>query len=241
MKHRKLLLLVLPLLAFGASPAFEVASVKPNPAGGNRVEVTPGRLTITSATLATCIRWAYGVQDEQVAGANAAISDQLDSDRYDIVAKSSGLVPEDQLRLMLQTLLADRFKLAFHKQAKETRGYSLVVDKGGSKFHESQGDGESKQEAKSKLTRRWTWTTMTQFAGVLSEAMEMPVVDQTGLRAKYDFSLDLTPYLPPAGERPDIPAMMLSAIREQLGLRLESRRATIDVMIVDHLEKPSEN
>jgi len=225
----------------GATPAFEVASVRPNPAGGNRIEVTPGGLTITSATLATCIKWAYGVQDRQVSGASSAVSGLLGSERYDIVAKSAGPVPDGQLRRMLQTLLAERFQLAFHKQTKEMQVYGLLVEKNGPKFRESQGDGDSKQQAKSKLIRQWTWTTMTQFADVLSDAMETPVLDRTGLSAKYDFSLDLTPYLPTAGERPDIAAMMVTAIREQLGLKMESRRAPVDVIIVDHLEKPSAN
>jgi uncharacterized protein (TIGR03435 family) len=158
------------------APAFEVASVKPNNAGGNRIGVVaPGRLSITSATLATCIKWAFGVQDPQFAGANAAVSQRLTSERYDIVAKSADVVPESQLKLMLQTLLAERFQLVFHKQTKETQVFALVVDKSGPKFHESPGDGESHQQAKSKLARQWTWTTMPQFADLLSEAMQAPV------------------------------------------------------------------
>ena len=247
MKNYTPVVLALSVLALPASvftqtaPAFEVASVKPNPGGGNRIDVTPGRLTVTSATLATCIKWAYGVRDSQISGGNSAVSDLLGSERYDIVAKSAGLVADDQLKLMLQTLLAERFKLAFHKQTREAQVYALLVEKNGPKFHESQGDGESKQQVKSKLTRQWTSTRMTQLADVLSEAMETPVQDQTGLSAKYDFSLDLTPYLPTTGERPDIASMMVTAIREQLGLKLESRRAPIDAMVVDHLEKPSAN
>jgi uncharacterized protein (TIGR03435 family) len=224
-----------------ATPAFEVASVKPNSAGGNRVEVAPGRLTITSATLATCIKWAFGVQDRQFAGANAAISNLLTSERYDIVAKSAVVVPDSQLKLMLQTLLAERFQLAFHKQTKETQVFALLVDKSGPKFHESSGDGESQQQAKSRMTRQWKWTTMPQFTEILADAMQAPVQDQTGLSAKYDLALDLTPYLPPSDERPDIAAMMVTAIREQLGLKLESRRAPVEVMIIDRLEKPSAN
>jgi uncharacterized protein (TIGR03435 family) len=232
---------VLAQIPAAATPAFEVASVKPNPAGGNRIDVAPGRITITSATLATCIKWAWNVRDSQISGANSAVSDLLNSERYDIVAKSAELVPNDQLKLMLQSLLADRFRLTFHRQPREMQAYALLVEKNGPKFHESQGDGESKQQAKSKLTRQWTLTGMAQFADVLSEAMEAPVLDRTGLSARYDFNLDLTPYMPPAGERPDIAAMMVTAIREQLGLKLESRREAIDVMVIDRLEKPSAN
>jgi len=224
-----------------AAPAFDVASVKLNPAGGNRIEVTPGRLTITSATLATCIKWAYGVQDRQFSGANSGIVGLLTSERYDIVAKSAGLAPESQLKRMLQTLLAERFQLAFHQQTKEAQVFALLADKNGPKFHESQGEGESSQQAKSRLSRQWKWTSMTQFAESLSDAMQAPVLDQTGLAAKYDFALDLTPYMPSTDERPDIASMMVTAIREQLGLKLESRRAPVNVMIVDRLEKPSAN
>jgi uncharacterized protein (TIGR03435 family) len=238
-------LFVLPSYVAGqaatGSPAFEVASVKLNPAGGNRIEVAPGRLNVTSATLATCIKWAYGVQDSQISGANSAVSGLLRSERYDIVAKSQELAPDNQLRLMLQALLAERFGLRFHKQSKEAQVFALLVDKSGPKLVASEGDGDSQQQAKSRLIRQWKWTTMKELADTLSDAMETPVRDETGLPTKYDFSLNLTPYLPTNDERPDIAGMMVTAIREQLGLKLESRRAPVEVMVIDRLEKPSSN
>ena len=82
---------------------------------------------------------------------------------------------------------------------------------------------------------------MAQFADQLSEAMQAPVVDETGLVLKYDLALDLTPYLQKTGERPDIPLMMVTALKEQLGLRLASRRTPVDVLVIDHIEKPSTN
>ena len=221
-------------------PAFEAASIKPDDAGGNYIEAKPGYLNAHSATPATCIMWAYGVQSSQISGASPAVSSLLESARYTIVAKTAGPVPESQQRMMLQALLAERFKLAFHRQTREVRGFALVADKGGAKFHESDGDGESQQQAGSKLARRWTRTTMEQLANSLADAMQAPVEDQTGLRGKYDFALDLTPYLVP-GERPDIAAMMVSAVREQLGLKLESRRTEAEVLVIDHLEKPIGN
>jgi len=237
--------LVLPIAAIAqtapSAPAFEVASIRQNEAGGNIIEVTPGRLTITSATLATCIKWAYDVQDSQISGATSTVSDLLNGERYDIVAKSTEPIPDGQLKLMLQNLLAGRFKLALHKQSRDMRVYALVVAQNGPKLRESQGEGESKQQARSKLARQWTRTDMAQFAVEISGAMEAPVLDQTRLLAKYDFSLDLTPYLPTTGERPDIAGMMITAIQEQLGLKVESRRAAVDVLVIDHLEKPSEN
>jgi uncharacterized protein (TIGR03435 family) len=224
-----------------APPAFEAASIKPDDAGGNNIEVTRGSLSAHSATLATCIMWAYGVESSQVSGANSALSGLLQSDRYTILAKAAGPVPDSELRVMLQTLLAERFKLAFHRQSREIHVFALVAEKNGPKFNPSQGDGESKQQASSKLARRWTGTTMAQLASSLADAMQAPVLDQTGLSGKYDFSLDLTPYLPTTGERPDIGSMMVTAVREQLGLKLEPRRAATDVLVIDHLERPTAN
>ena len=220
---------------------FEVASVRAAARGGNRVEVRTAIVTATGATIAACIKWAFGVPDAGISGANSAIAGLLRSDRYDIVARAPGPVPESQLKLMLQALLADRFDLEFHRQSREVRVYALVVEKNGAKFKEAQGDGESRLEARSRLMRQWKWTTMKQFADSLADAMEAPVLDETGLPARYDLALDLTPYLPANGERPDIAAMMVTAIREQLGLRMEARRKPVDVMVIDRVSKPSAN
>jgi uncharacterized protein (TIGR03435 family) len=224
-----------------AAPAFEVASVKPDNVGGNYVDATPDTVRVHSARLETCIKWAYGLQSGQLSGAGSAISNLLTSDRYTITGKAGVPSPEGQLRIMLQTLLADRFKLVAHRESREMPVYALKLEKNGPKFHESVGDGDTNVQATSKLNRRWTGTKMTQFVDTLAEAMQAPVVDQTGLTGRYDFSLDLTPYLPPDGQRPDIGVMMLTALREQLGLKLESRRSTVDVLIVDHIEKPTAN
>jgi uncharacterized protein (TIGR03435 family) len=228
------LVLVLCTSTFAPSPQFEVASIKPSDTGGNYVEVTPAGLTVHSATLATCIKWAYGVQFSQISGADSP-------ERYDIVAKTAGPVPPDELKRMFQALLAERFKLALHRQSREMQIYALELEKSGPEFHESQGDGESQQQAKSKLNRQWKWSTMAQFADNLSDAMESKVIDQTELAGRYDFALDLTSYLPADRERPDLPSMMLTAIREQLGLKLSATRAPVEVLVIDHVEKPSPN
>jgi uncharacterized protein (TIGR03435 family) len=227
-----------------SAPAFEVATIKLGTAGGNFVEVTPGALVVHSGTLITCIMWAYDVQFRQVVGVDSTVSRLLDSQRYDIVAKPAGHASEAQLKLMLQTLLADRFKLSLHRESREMQTYAMVVAKNGVKFHESQGEGQSAQDAKSKLVRRWQFTTMAQFADNISGAMEAPISDQTGLSGKYDLALDLTPYMPTAPQpeqRPDIASMMVTAIQEQLGLKLEAKKMPREVLAVDHLEKPTEN
>jgi uncharacterized protein (TIGR03435 family) len=130
-----------------AAPAFEAASIKADDANGNYIEVRPGYRDAHSATPATCIMWAYGVQSSQVTGANSAVSGLLDSARYTIIAKAVGPASDSELRIMLQTLLAERFKLALHRQSREIRVFALVVEKNGPKFHPSRGDGESEQQA----------------------------------------------------------------------------------------------
>jgi len=225
------------------SPAFEAASIKAAQDGGNYVEVTPGTVIVHSATAATCITWAYSVQRSQLVGANAAIARMLDSDRYDVVAKASSRAPEADLRQMLQGLRAERFNLTMHHERRDMQTYALVVDSGGPKFRESASEGDSVERPASKLTRAWERIRMAQFADQLSDAMQAPVSDETGLHSRYDLSLDLTPYLAGnrTGERPDIATMMVTAVKEQLGLRLVPRRASADVLVVDRLERASPN
>jgi uncharacterized protein (TIGR03435 family) len=204
---------------------------------------------VHSATVATCIKWAYGVTFSQISGAGAAISDLLNSERYEILAKASEPVPDQTLRLMLQDLLADRFKLSLHKESREMPVYTLQLDKDKPKFHESEGDGESQQQLLgSKLRRQWKWTTIAELAENLSEAMQGPIVDRTGLAGRYDFALDLTPYLASAGDGPeagrlqqDLPEMIVTAVREQLGLKLTATRMPVEVLVIDHVERPSPN
>jgi uncharacterized protein (TIGR03435 family) len=217
--------------------SFEVATVKPTDDAGNNIEVASGTLKVHAAVLHVSIAWAYGLQRNQVLGD----PNVLDTQRYEIVAKAAGPAPESEMRLMLQTLLAERFRLAAHKESRPIQAYALTVDKAGPKFQKAKDDGEPRQQLKGRFTRQWTSTSMALLIDSVSDAMQAPVIDETGLAGNYDFALDLTPYMPPAGERPDVAQMMVTAIREQLGLKLESRRAPIEVLVVDHIEKPSAN
>ena len=195
-----------PALAQTDRPAFDAASVKATDGAGDFVEVKGATVTAHAARISTCIAWAYDVPTSQVTAADSVGSVMLRELRYDIVAKANGNVTPDRIKLMFQTLFADRFKLRVDRQPREMQNYALVVERSGQKFRVSDGDGASTMRMASKLTRACTHTTMTQFANILSEAMQAPVVDETGLRAKYDLSLDLTPYLPAnASHRPDAP------------------------------------
>jgi uncharacterized protein (TIGR03435 family) len=232
-----------------ALPAFEVASVKPHagPRSGegarrDRVTVEPGRLTMINVTLRRSIQSAYEVQEYQVSGPG-----WLDEDRYDISAKSADAVPEKELHLMLQRLLAERFKLEFHRVKKELPVYTLLVAKNGPKFHESTADGEFSVKPTSRTTASIQRATMAQLVDVLTRVLKSPVLDETGLQSRYDVDIDITSYIPEGfehsnGPPPDLAAIAMAAVQEQLGLKLESRKAMVDMLVVDRAEKaPTEN
>jgi len=243
-------LIVSVLAAFaqtaGAPAEFEVASVKVNTVGANEawrgrenVGNTPASLTMQNVRLRTAMAWAYRVEGSQISGPT-----WLDTERYDIFAKAAGAVGEEQMRLMLQKLLADRFKLTFHRNTREMSAYVLVVAKGGLKVHESAREGESGVTSAGKMTVLATArrTTVAQFAGLLSTELQTPVVDLTGLKGQYDFAINIAPYVTDTVKQEDVPGILAQAIEEQLGLKLESRRTAIEMLVVDHAEMtPVEN
>jgi uncharacterized protein (TIGR03435 family) len=236
---------VLLNVAFASAQTFAVASIRPSAEDvkfehDGKTEITPGTLTMRDVTAATCIKFAYRVQDSQISG-----PEWLQSQHFDIMAKADAPVAEDQLRLMMQALLADRFKLAFHRQSKELSAYAMTVAKGGAKLKESAAETKPYREnsAVGSIVRAWT---MKEWADFISGPMQTPVVDMTGLKGRYDFSLDFTPYLP-GGEKvmnvafDNANGIMVAAMQGELGLKLESRKETLEVLVIDHVEKPSAN
>jgi uncharacterized protein (TIGR03435 family) len=236
--------------AFGqaeAPAAFEVASVRASQTGNmegfrrESIQATPGSLTMRNVSLKSSIRWAYHVMDYQVIG-----PDWIGLDRYDIVAKAAGPATEEQLRPMLQALLAERFKVALRGQTKEMQAFVLTVGKNGPKFHESQTEGESSIEPnQATLSVAVKRTPVSQLVDMLSQALRSPVVDMTGLKGKYDLSLNIAKYvgdLQPGGAPPDPVTMVTMVLREEFGLQMESKKMPLDLLIVDHAEKaPGEN
>jgi uncharacterized protein (TIGR03435 family) len=236
-------LLLVPAAA-AQSPAFGVATIRPtvdhvNFEKDGATQISPGSLHMRDVTLDTCIKWAYNVQEAQVAGPDA-----LRSDRYDIQAKADGPATDDQMRLMFRQLLADRFKLDFHRETKVMRAYALTVLPTGQKLHESAPDTPRRRENTAVSTIAKS-ISMPEFANFLADAVETPVVDQTNLKDRYDFVLDFTPYLPVL-DRPlqlhDFLEALQAALEGELGLKLERLNKTaIEVLVVDHVEKPSES
>jgi uncharacterized protein (TIGR03435 family) len=261
----------------------------------------PGQFTCTNAPLIVLLTTAYGLKSYQIEG-----PDWLNSDRFDIVAKIPAETTKEQYKLMLQNLLAERFKLTLHHQTRELPMYALVVGKGGPKMKLSDEEpaAASKEEAPSsppppppppsaslpeqpkmdadgfpvlppsmrKVTVNMMNTktgrhrmlasheSMPHLAEMLSNQLGRPVMDETGLKGLYDFTLEYAPGEsigpmagmpppPPGGENgaastassPDAPDLF-SAIQAQIGLKLQQKKGPVDLLVIDHLEKvPTEN
>jgi len=237
-------LLLIPPQDAGKLPVFEVASVRRaqgvDPENDrDKFERTPNSLTIHHATLMSCVKWAYDTLSKQVQVTGPS---WIGDERYDIVAKSSAGGSESQFRLMLQALLAERFKMIFHRDKKETQVYALSVGRGGHKLRltEEEGPPSLTPGRMSMVAKRMP---MGEYASLLSGPLRSAVVDMTGLTGRYDFAVNLEPYMAGAADHPlDIAALIPEALRDQLGLKLESRKMPLDVIVIDRAEKiPTEN
>jgi uncharacterized protein (TIGR03435 family) len=246
------------LLALGGAVAqqtFEVASIKPNAASDNRIMIgiqPGGRFTATGITVKHLIREAFNVRDFQISGGPGWIG----SERYDVNAKAEGAadrIPPEQLRPMLRALLEERFQLKVHEETREMPVYALVVAKNGPKLTASTSErGPMIRMGRGQLDVKKA--PMTMLAQQLSQQLGRNVIDQTDLRGDYDFLLQWTPEPgqgggpfggPPAPDA--LPAAdtsgptLFTALQEQLGLRLESQRGSVPIIIIDRIEKPTEN
>src|SRR3984957_7657910 len=248
-------------------PAFEVASIKPNKSGEPNVSLmfTPNGFDATNAPVREVIQLAYQVQEYQVSGGPSWIN----SDRYDIEAKVDSSAAEqlrqldmDQHRLMLRPLLEDRFHLKVHQETKELPVYALLVGKNGPKLHEAKpndtypdGIKDPDGVARSGLIRMGPGgltaqgLPMAHIVRLLSQQLGRTVLDKTGLTGNYYLNLKWTPDTGPASmmgpdskPTPDTSGpSIFTAIQEQLGLKLESRKGPVEVLVIDSAERPSAN
>jgi uncharacterized protein (TIGR03435 family) len=246
---------VLPPMDANASPTFEVATIKPSKPDDQRkaIIVQGRRMHIINQPLSRMISFAYGVQVKQIIGLPA----WADTDKYDIDAEPDGEgMPNDkQWKGMIQKLIVQRYKFTFHQDKKELSVYVLSVAKTGAKLTKSEGDpnglpGLFFRGRPGDLGVRNA--NMADFVGLLQGAvLDRPVVDQTGLTGRFDFSLNWTPddsqfagmgaKIPPPTDSANAPPSLYTAIQEQIGLKLDATKALADVIVIDHVEKPSEN
>ncbi|HEY3835798.1 MAG TPA: TIGR03435 family protein, partial [Bryobacteraceae bacterium] len=165
----------------------------------------------------------------------------LDAERWMITAKADHPAGDHELMVLLQGLMSDRFKLTLHQDKRTMPAYLLEVAKSGPKLEKSAG-GSSTNTTGTKLRASIDArnTSMNQLAELLARMMDLPVVNQTGLEGAFNFKLEWVPEKAREGGDVDGPSIY-TAIQEQLGLRLHADKAPVDVIVIDHVEMPSEN
>jgi uncharacterized protein (TIGR03435 family) len=230
---------------------FEVASIKPSKPGqrGGGIKPLPGGQEYTSKNIPVklIISLMYKVPLRQITGGPG----WLDSDLYDIEAKADHSYNIDDLHTMFQNLLADEFKLVFHKEIKEGPVYALMVDKSGSKMRVNESpqnfDIPIKGPPGSATGTRVPMQYFCWWLGQVLQWDERPVIDKTGLDKNYDFTLSFTPEFPPDFPKENLPPGFLDhpsifdAVRQQLGLKLEAKKGPVEYYVIDHVERPAEN
>jgi uncharacterized protein (TIGR03435 family) len=239
---------------------FEVASIRPNKSGERLSSMLPpalGRFTAKNVSLNMLVRAAYQVRDFQITGG----AGWTESERYDVEAKAEGNPNRDQLQLMLRALLADRFQLRVHPETRELPIYALkVVNRQGPNLHAVENSGCLEGAAPAgpcglaTLTVRGQVTaekaSMSQFAQITASITGRTVVNRTDMPEVFDIKLEWTPdegqavgrvgdseQLPPDPNGPSL----FTALQEQLGLKLEPTKAPVQIVVIDHAERPSDN
>jgi uncharacterized protein (TIGR03435 family) len=244
-----------------ATPQFEVASIRPHTftgaGGGGRlgVSVSGNRITGSIMTLNRLIIYAYDLKNDQISGGPSWAASS--EDVYDIAAKAPGdeAPPVDRVRLMFQSLLADRFKLAAHRETRDLPLYELVVAKNGSKLKPHVDDPKAPKPEPGKPPSGGLVMTMPSggqrriavtnrplatLTSALAAQLGQPVVDKTGLTGAYDYTIEFTPAGPTVAADSDFPSLLV-AVQEQLGLKLEPKKAPAEILVIDHAERPSAN
>lgn len=276
------------LAAQSAAPAFEVASIKRNKSGDGFMGMgmqPGGRLTMTNMPVRQLIVRAYGVQPYQVLGGPSWIT----SDRFDITAKAPGDASPQEMNAMLETLLADRFKLKVRKETRQSDVYRLVKARADGKLGEAlkpaavncdmargraggppPGPGAGPAAARGPATGgpmmgpcqfliapgrfQVAGQSMAAFANSLGMQVGRPVLDETGLQGAYDFTLTFMPDAgrgmpagPPPPGAPELPPIdpnapaLPTALQEQLGLKLESAKGPVEMIVIDSIDQPTED
>jgi uncharacterized protein (TIGR03435 family) len=243
-------------MAADADPAFDVATIKPNISGGpglQQLTMIKRDFVVKNGSLLDLIGFAYNLQEKQIAGG----PDWGGKDRYDVAAVPNAEGQPDliQMRSMVRKLLADRFALKSHNEKREMPAFVLTVGKGGQKLTPTAVKGSlpgmGMTPGTGGITLRIMNASMTDFTGFLQMlVLDRPVVNQTAVEGKYDMNVTFTPDLSMFSGRPiNIPIpegtepapALYDAMEQQLGLKLTQEKAPVDVLVLDHVEKPSAN
>ena len=232
--------------ASAQTPTFEAATVKaadPTAPNGVDFRLTPGRLTAVAVTLEQLVSQAYAMNRIQITGGPSWFK----TDRFDINATAEGNLTREQMMLMLQTLLHDRFQLKIHRESREGKVHTLVVAKNGPKLERAtQADERGfirilryDPPERPSLTYAYVGqgSTIVRLVSLLKGQLGTPAVtDGTHLEGAFNFRLEFAPDDPQSAG-----PSLYSALQEQLGLKLESAKGSIEMLIIDHAERPAEN
>jgi uncharacterized protein (TIGR03435 family) len=244
-------------MAADADPSFDVATIKPNNSGAPSMQgltVNGRNFATRNSSLGDLIGFAYEVQANQIVNA----PDWLNKDRYDIAAvpDQEGSPNVQQLRTMMQKLLASRFNLKFHQDKRELSAYVLTVGKNGPKLKPTEIKGTlpglGMRPGAGGLTLVMANGRVQDFTSFLQMlVLDRPVVDRTELTGRYDCNVTFTPddsqfnghppKLPPATDNTEAAPNLFTAFQEQLGLKLDAQKTQVGVLAIDHVEKPSAN
>ena len=243
---------------------FEVASVRPSKPGETQVTVSwTGGGTMINVPLRAIVQFAYGINTpSRIVGH----PDWTNVERFDIQAKApEGLTGVEQMRPMLQTLLGDRFKMVARSEKRELQSYALVQAKADGSLGPGLKPSTAKCTGGGPLTPApasasnpdavpcgvrpggagrllLVGVPMAQLAPLISLAVGRPVVDRTGVAGTFDIELTFAPNAPPGGDlvNPEAPSLF-TALQEQLGLKLDAQREIVDVLVIDRIERPTQN
>lgn len=224
-------------------PMFQVATIKPSkPDESLRILIQGRRFATTGSSLIDILKYAYGVHANQIVDGPAWLS----TEKFDLLADPDKETrpASDEMKKMVQELVADRFHLSFHRATRELSAYAIVVGKGGPKLTKSTKDPGGIPTVGFSPSGKLSAgnATMADLATFMQRYVaDRPMVDRTGIAGKYDLNLTWTADESHATEDPNAPPGLFTAIQEQLGLKLEAVKAPIEVFVIDHVEQPSEN
>jgi uncharacterized protein (TIGR03435 family) len=232
-----------------SGPTFDVASVRPSqhnvgPDYNNQLTYAPGECIAKNVTIKRLVAEAYQLQMDQVSGPT-----WIDQNEYDIEAKTGATATKEQMARMLQSLVVERFQVKQHTEMREMRVYALVVDKSGSKIHPIEGEkpavgatgfhfhGSMREFADLLAVQMSIPATNDPSTPVRASTSRIPVLDKTSMPGIFDFSVDIRPE-----PGTDMFAAWQRVLHDQLGLKIESRKEQVTVLVVDQtLKIPTEN
>jgi bla regulator protein blaR1 len=252
-QRTSLLVFGLSLIATAAFGQFDAVSIKPGSpdARGGGFNLSPGRLNGKNVSLKDLVRFAYDIHDYQLSGGLS----WTENDRYEVLASFPATTTTAQRAEMMQKMLEDRFALTVHRESKDVAGYALTVSKNGAKLHPPEdpqpGMMLGRNRTSGERTLHGVSATMQGLAGILADVLGRPVDDATGLARKFDFNMEWTPDktgevnlrkdAPPPPAADQAGPTIFTALQEQLGLKLETKKIPVSAIVTDRAGKPGAN